>query len=195
MGLEQRIKRLERTNRILIALVAIVFLTGQGRPADGITLQDPGGNGSIALEVTKDAAVLRMTHKNAPADIRLECGRISGVRGAARMILRNGDDVTRVAEVAAPIAESGEARARAKVRDLHDKVKMWMILTKSEPPESFEPLAKPIGGFDAPYLVPEKDPWGREYGIETLGKRKFRVVSSGPDGKRGTEDDIAYPEK
>ncbi len=38
-----------------------------------------------------------------------------------------------------------------------------------------------------------KDPWGNRYVGEDVGDGKLRVISWGPDGQKGTEDDIVYP--
>ena len=47
-----------------------------------------------------------------------------------------------------------------------------------------------------PYLkdakVPE-DPWGRPYRLSRKGK-EIRIYSLGEDGRRGSDDDIVYPE-
>lgn len=37
-----------------------------------------------------------------------------------------------------------------------------------------------------------EDPWGGTYGYESDGKN-FKIISPGPDGQLGNEDDITYP--
>ena len=53
-------------------------------------------------------------------------------------------------------------------------------------------LEAPLKDGADPFTKIEPDPWGSQYYIEVDGE-KFRVVSPGPDGVAGTEDDIAYP--
>ena len=45
---------------------------------------------------------------------------------------------------------------------------------------------------DGNFIYVEDDPWGNVYVLETQGKRRL-VRSFGPDGKRGTADDIVWP--
>ena len=47
-----------------------------------------------------------------------------------------------------------------------------------------------------PYIEPNKlkDPWGNDFHYESDGQ-KFKIISAGPDGQFGTEDDITYPEE
>jgi general secretion pathway protein G len=46
-----------------------------------------------------------------------------------------------------------------------------------------------------PYIDDKQleDPWGNTYSYESDG-RTFRIISPGPDGVLGTEDDLVYPE-
>jgi len=42
-----------------------------------------------------------------------------------------------------------------------------------------------------------KDPWGNDYGYKFPGKKnasEFEIISKGPDGQEGTEDDISSQE-
>lgn len=53
-----------------------------------------------------------------------------------------------------------------------------------------KPTSQPIPQRHSPIKAVPTDPWGNEYGFENNGG-KVRVFSKGPDGKLGTEDDIA----
>jgi hypothetical protein len=61
------------------------------------------------------------------------------------------------------------------------------LLTENRFPTSLQELVEK----DVTGNVP-KDPWGRDYALRVLDetKRKFAVVSSGPDGRFDTPDDI-----
>ena len=45
-----------------------------------------------------------------------------------------------------------------------------------------------------PYIESNKlkDPWGNDFHYESDG-RNYKIISSGPDGQFGNEDDITYP--
>jgi general secretion pathway protein G len=46
-----------------------------------------------------------------------------------------------------------------------------------------------------PYIEANKlkDPWQNDFHYESDGKN-FKIISAGPDGQFGTDDDISYPE-
>lgn len=46
-----------------------------------------------------------------------------------------------------------------------------------------------------PYIETQKlnDPWGNKFTYESDG-RNFKIMSAGPDGTFGNEDDVSYPE-
>jgi general secretion pathway protein G len=71
-------------------------------------------------------------------------------------------------------------------------------------PKSFQDLVqKPndAANWHGPYLDSPKlavDPWGNEYIYEFPGKHNpgaYDLMSAGPDGKKGTEDDIVNWDK
>lgn len=47
-----------------------------------------------------------------------------------------------------------------------------------------------------PYIEESKlkDPWGNDFEYESDG-RSIKIISVGPDGSAGTDDDITYPEE
>ena len=53
-----------------------------------------------------------------------------------------------------------------------------------------KPTTAPVPKRHSPIEAVPTDPWGNAYGYENNGG-KIRVFSKGPDGKAGTEDDIA----
>ncbi len=52
-----------------------------------------------------------------------------------------------------------------------------------------------LKSWRGPYIEPNKlkDPWGGEFGYDSDG-RNFKIMSAGPNGTMGDEDDITYPE-
>ncbi|MEM8882669.1 MAG: type II secretion system protein GspG [Planctomycetota bacterium] len=88
-----------------------------------------------------------------------------------------------------------EKIAAQRCRELYNLVKLWMMIRRSEPPESLTEMEAPLRPSDSePFYVREKDPWGRHYEIVKTGTRSFRIRSAGPDGKHGSDDDIAFPD-
>ena len=49
-------------------------------------------------------------------------------------------------------------------------------------------------GFSIEIELP-RDPWGNDYILRAIGKGRLEVISPGPDGIVGTEDDIASTTK
>ena len=83
--------------------------------------------------------------------------------------------------------------AKTAVDNLRGAVTNYMIdKKKSTPPNDLKLLIDASGDED-PYIEGGEgalvDPWDNDYRIEVRGKR-FVVISNGPDGNPGTEDDI-----
>jgi len=82
------------------------------------------------------------------------------------------------------------ARAATDARVLHPIVELWRINHATQPCPTLEDLVRdkevnPRSSFD--------DPWGQRYAI-LCDDEETRVVSAGPDGRFGTEDDVVVPE-
>ncbi len=91
------------------------------------------------------------------------------------------------------LAGGSQAIARGQCKALHDKVIMWKMIHR-QPPNSLAEMVAPLRPEDEENFleaVPD-DPWGHPYVLEVNGKQ-LRVRSFGPDGKKGTDDDIVYP--
>jgi len=80
--------------------------------------------------------------------------------------------------------------ARSGIQQVEQLVESQRMLNAStELPDSLEELTQ---GED-PLVEDEskiEDPWGNRYIYEKTSDANFRVYSAGPDGQRGTEDDI-----
>ena len=91
------------------------------------------------------------------------------------------------------IEKTRKTAAKTAVDNLRGAVTNYMIdKKKSTPPSDLRVLIEPNGDSD-PYIEGGEgalvDPWDNDYRIEVKGKR-FVVISNGPDGSPGTEDDI-----
>jgi hypothetical protein len=81
----------------------------------------------------------------------------------------------------------------AQCKRLHDKAMTWKMVNR-KPPDSLDAMVAPLRqGDEEDFLesVPE-DAWGNPFVLE-VNAEGLRVRSFGPDGKKGTEDDIVYP--
>ncbi len=97
-------------------------------------------------------------------------------------------------EIWSMFAAGQEDIATAKCQDLHGKINVWMMRKKTGVPDDFEELTGSLSKYDdLPFMQITQDPWGNDYYIRKLGRRKFIVCSPGPDGDEETEDDICYP--
>ncbi len=79
-------------------------------------------------------------------------------------------------------------RSMAVIGALTQRIETYYV-NQGELPENLEAMT----GGDAPLMdeVP-KDPWGHDYIYEVRGEREFRIISKGPDGERGTNQDLVY---
>jgi general secretion pathway protein G len=89
----------------------------------------------------------------------------------------------------------GQAKiAQTKCKEYYDQATMWKMVNKKLP-ESLEDMEAPLeAGSTENFTQIVDDPWGNKYVLEKDGS-KIKVVSWGPDGQEGTDDDIAYPEE
>lgn len=83
--------------------------------------------------------------------------------------------------------------AKSAVDNIRGAVTSYMIgAKKSTPPTDLKVLIEANGDED-PYLEGGEgalvDPWDNDYRIEVKGKR-FVIISNGPDGEPGNDDDI-----
>lgn len=94
------------------------------------------------------------------------------------------------AQVQQLIIENVRAKeAEMSVRALEEAVEVYALMHHGKRPESLSNLVegdRPVmqGGKGALF-----DPWNNPYMLKKLGKRYY-VMSCGPDGVEGTEDDI-----
>ena len=91
------------------------------------------------------------------------------------------------------IEKTRKTAAKTAVDNIKGAITSYMIDKKrSTPPNDLKVLIEANGDED-PYLDGGEgalvDPWDNDYRIEVKGKR-FVVISNGPDGSPGTEDDI-----
>lgn len=74
------------------------------------------------------------------------------------------------------------------IDSLKQKVDMYYI-ENNQLPDSLNELTEEPN----PYIKDEsklKDPWGNQFIYEKKGAQNYSILSPGPDGSRGTEDDI-----
>jgi len=94
------------------------------------------------------------------------------------------------------IGASDEAKidkAKADIAALEDGVNMWLLRRSKTIPDNLEMLAEETDGKSAILDAIPLDPWDNEYVIEpdASGRQnKCVILSYGPDGEQGTEDDI-----
>ena len=101
-----------------------------------------------------------------------------------------------IQNVKAHIDKANETAARATVQTVNEAVTSYYIKNKKMP-GSLAQLTE--GNDDDPPILEGgdkaiNDPWDNELRYEQKGKR-FVVISAGPDGEFGTEDDIRSDKK
>jgi len=98
-----------------------------------------------------------------------------------------------VPAVTGHIENTRKIAAKTGVDTIKGAITQYMISKKkSTPPSNLKDLID-ASGDDEPFLEGGEgalyDPWDTEYKLETKGK-KFVVISAGPDGQFGNDDDI-----
>ena len=98
-----------------------------------------------------------------------------------------------VTNVTGHIESTRKTAAKTAVDNIKGAVTTWMLTKKkSTPPSDLTVLVK-ADGDEEPALDGGEgalvDPWDNDYRIEIKGKR-FVIISNGPDGEAGTEDDV-----
>ena len=98
-----------------------------------------------------------------------------------------------VTNVTGHIESTRKTAAKTAVDNIKGAVTTWMLShKKSQPPSDLKVLVD-ASGDEEPALDGGEgalvDPWDNDYKIETKGKR-FVIISAGPDGEFGSEDDI-----
>ena len=93
------------------------------------------------------------------------------------------------------IGHDEEARrqaTRTSITAIEQAVQIFAMRHNGKLPDSLDELT--AGSDDAPGLLKEgalNDSWGTPFQYTKTGK-KFKIVSGGPDGEIGGEDDITY---
>lgn len=98
-----------------------------------------------------------------------------------------------VTNVTGHIESTRKTAAKTAVDNIKGAVTTWMLTKKKATPPSDLSVLVRSDGDEEPSLDGGEgalvDPWDNDYHIEVKGKR-FVIISNGPDGESGTEDDI-----
>ncbi len=94
-----------------------------------------------------------------------------------------------IQNVGGNIDETNKTAAAASVRGIDDAIVTYKI-KHGRLPDSLTAL---IDGDDPILKGGEgalQDPWGNDYKLVKKGSKSYYILSAGPDGQEGTEDDI-----
>jgi general secretion pathway protein G len=91
--------------------------------------------------------------------------------------------------------EAKLTKAQTDVKAIYDAAQLFMLKNTKVPTleELKTPDEKGHAYLDENYET--KDPWDHEYFIRETENHKFEVISMGPDGSEGTQDDISSRRK
>lgn len=85
-------------------------------------------------------------------------------------------------------------KAKADTNAIHGTARIYATRNSKVP--TWDDLLEPDSTGN-PYIEggqPQKDPWDNPYEIrQTEGRLRFEVISYGPNGIEGDEDDVVYP--
>ena len=219
-ALRARLERLEARRRYapLLILLGVLLFGAWAVRGDAVAGAKPAtvevgrlvlrdADGEIVCQLySNDAGVWLQLARKGPARIQLAVDAASGPRirlwdrdGVVRQPVLEEVPEARKRNEAARKKKAERQRhtriARGQCERYYDLVRTWKLLTKSKGgPADLHDIEKPLKPGGDPFTKIEQDPWGGQYFIEMEGRR-FRIVSPGPDGIDGTEDDIVYPER
>ena len=84
--------------------------------------------------------------------------------------------------------------ARTSIKTIEGAVEMYVLKVGRFPQTLDDLTSEDVKG--GPYLKSiEKDPWGNDFQLRGDNKRDFEILSYGPDGSEGSEDDISSRKK
>lgn len=85
--------------------------------------------------------------------------------------------------------EAKVTKAQTDVKSIYESAKLFRVKNGKVP--TMEDLTTPDDKGQAYVENIGSDPWDHEYVIRETERGKFEVISMGPDGSEGTEDDIS----
>ena len=85
--------------------------------------------------------------------------------------------------------EAKVTKAQTDVKSIYESAKLFRVKNGKVP--TMEDLTTPDDKGQAYVENIGSDPWDHEYVIRETERGKFEVISMGPDGSDGTEDDIS----
>ncbi len=90
--------------------------------------------------------------------------------------------------------EAMVSATRAEIQAIGTALDLYEVDT-GKYPSSLDSLIKDDGSmnWNGPYFKQERlpvDPWGNGYRYKKESSRRYEIVSAGPDGNFGTEDDL-----
>ena len=96
------------------------------------------------------------------------------------------------------VKKANVSAAKTQIKMFDDALTNYKLEVGSYPESSLQELVENTDGnekWKGPYLKPASiptDPWGNEYIYNCPGEndREYDIISCGPDGAEGTEDDI-----
>jgi len=95
------------------------------------------------------------------------------------------------------IKRANVSAATTQIKMFDDALMNYKMDVGSYPESSLQALVENLDDnekWKGPYLKPAaipKDPWGNEYTYERGENDDYEIASCGPDGEKGTEDDIS----
>jgi general secretion pathway protein G len=89
--------------------------------------------------------------------------------------------------------EARTTKAGSDLNTIHSAMRLYLVKNGSLPNDGLEALTREDERGEAYIEQLPKDPWGNDYIFIPGERRKFIVLSMGPDKMQDTEDDIRYP--
>lgn len=95
-----------------------------------------------------------------------------------------------IPNVTGKMNEARITSARVHIKNVAEALQMYSMKHGGKYPDSLEVLTEETEDEDALLQGGIEDPWGNALQFEKRGKKTPKIISAGPDGEFGTEDDI-----
>lgn len=95
-----------------------------------------------------------------------------------------------IPNVTSKMNEARIASARVQIKNVEEALVAYSMKHGGKYPDSLDKLTEETEDEDALLQGGVEDPWGTSLQFEKRGKKRPKIISAGPDGDFGTEDDI-----
>ncbi len=149
----------------------------------------------VVKEVAKKFASIEANKMDFEEDSPTESG---GKPDPSGVYPRLGDEpfASMVKQSSAAVVRAETNKAMTDLRGIHEAAEMFQLINAQTELLSLRQLYEPDESGKRWLIVssePPQDPWGHAYVLRKAASGKVEILSIGPDGVLGTDDDLVHP--